>query len=146
MGGEDYNSVYLTGKISSISDEKILPSGKKYRFFDICQNEKYLDNNNTSYFSARITEEQFNKYNSLLKIGNTISLKGKIKSYITKDMVKKVCIHPEDISIPKPKEKVEKISYDIDGVMLWNGKRCEGKFYELCEFNEIEELLKEYKQ
>lgn len=146
MGGEDYNSVYLTGKISSISDEKILPSGKKYRFFDICQNEKYLDNNNTSFFSVRITEEQFNKYNSLLKIGNTISLKGKIKSYITKDMVKKVCIHPEVISIPKPKEKEEKISYDIDGVMLWNGKKCEGSFYKPSEFNEIEELLKEYKQ
>ena len=89
MGNLDFNSVSLIGNISSISSEKILPSGKKYKFFDICQSNKYLDKNNTSFFSVRISEEQFNKYDPLLKIGNLISLKGKIKSYLTKDMIKK---------------------------------------------------------
>lgn len=41
----NFNSVNLIGNISSISDVKTLPSGKKYKFFDICQNNKYLDKN-----------------------------------------------------------------------------------------------------
>ena len=145
MKGYEYNSISLIGNISSISDEKILPSGKKYRFFDICQNDRYLDKNNTSFFSVRISEDQFNKFESLLKIGNLISLKGKIKSYLTKDMIRKVYIFPEIISEVKSKDNICKISYDSDGVMLWEGQRCEATLYDSNEVNEMEELLCEYR-
>lgn len=36
------------------------------------------------------------------------------------------------------------ISYDTDGVMLWNGKRCESKKVSSEEIKELEELLKDY--
>ena len=39
----------------------------------------------------------------------------------------------------------DQISYDEDGVMLWNGKRCESIPLTEEEQNEMEELLKEYK-
>ena len=145
MKGYEYNSISLIGNISNISDEKILPSGKKYRFFDICQNDRYFDKNNTSFFSVRVSEDQFSKYESLLKIGNLISLKGKIKSYLTKDMIRKVYIFPEIISEVKSKDNNSKISYDSDGVMLWDGQRCEATLYDSNEVNEMEELLCEYR-
>lgn len=37
------------------------------------------------------------------------------------------------------------ISYDIDGVMLWNGKRCESKQCSEEEYEEMQLLLSEYK-
>ena len=37
------------------------------------------------------------------------------------------------------------ISYDIDGVMLWNGKRCESKQCTEDEFKEMQSLLSEYR-
>ena len=37
------------------------------------------------------------------------------------------------------------ISYDTDGIMLWNGKRCESNSCGNEELNELEELLKEFK-
>lgn len=140
-----FNSINLIGNISSISDEKILPSGKKYKFFDICQNNKHLDKTNASFFSVRISEDQFNKYDYLLKVGNLICLKGKIKSYLTKDMIRKIYIYPEEIKEVKIKEKQSKISYDKDGVMLWNGERCESSSYSSDEINEMEVLLSEFK-
>ena len=38
MSSYEYNSVSLIGNVASVSDIKTLPSGKKYKFFDICQN------------------------------------------------------------------------------------------------------------
>lgn len=35
------------------------------------------------------------------------------------------------------------ISYDIDGVMLWNGKRCQSKLATEEEIKEMEKQLKE---
>lgn len=37
------------------------------------------------------------------------------------------------------------ISYDVDGVMLWNGKRCESKQCTEDEFKEMQSLLSEYR-
>ena len=37
------------------------------------------------------------------------------------------------------------ISYDIDGVMLWNGKRCESVEPTEEERKEMEDLLSEFK-
>lgn len=38
------------------------------------------------------------------------------------------------------------ISYDTDGVMLWNGKRCESEPCSDEELKELEELLKEFRE
>ena len=36
MNSLDYNGVSLIGNVAGISDIRTLPSGKKYKYFDIC--------------------------------------------------------------------------------------------------------------
>lgn len=60
-------------------------------------------------------------------------------------MIRKIYIYPEVITEIKSKEKDSKISYDFDGVMLWNGQRCESSSYTSNEVNEMEKLLSEYR-
>jgi len=113
----DFNGVSLIGNISSISEIKTLPSGKEYRYFDICQNSKYIDNNgnekdNKLFFSIRLVGSQVSKYNSIIKSCKLVHIMGKLKNYLNKDMVKKFYISVDSIKEMKPKEKIEIFDYD----------------------------------
>lgn len=117
MNRLDLNGVSLIGNISSISEIKILPSGKEYKFFDICQNSKYIDKNgeekdNKLFFSIRLVGNQISKYESIIKSGNWIHVIGKLRNYLTKDMVKKFYISVDSIKEMKLKEKKEIFDYD----------------------------------
>lgn len=117
MNRLDFNGVSLIGNISSISEIKTLPSGKEYRFFDICQNSKYIDKNgeekdNKLFFSIRLVGNQISKYESIIKSGNWIHVIGKLRNYLTKDMTKKFYISVDSIKGMKPKEKKEIFDYD----------------------------------
>ena len=117
MSSYEYNSVSLIGNVASISDIKTLPSGKKYKFFDICQNSKYVDKNGTeqenkNYFTVRLFEEQISKYEPILQKGNWIHVIGKLRNYLTEDMVKKTYITVDKIREMKPKEKQDIFYYD----------------------------------
>lgn len=117
MNSLDFNGVSLIGNIAGISDIKTLPSGKKYKYFDICQNSKYRDKNgeeveNTSFFTVRMFEDQIIKYDSIIKKGNWIHLIGRMRNYLTKDNVKKTYLTIDSIREMKPKEKIEYFDYD----------------------------------
>ena len=53
-----------------------------------------------------------------------------------------------DYKIPELNENVfdKIISYDTDGVMLWDGKRCESEPCSEEELKELKELLKPFKE
>ena len=113
----DYNGVSLVGNIASVSDTKELPSGKKYKYFDLCQNSKYQDSKgeeviNASFFTVRLFEDQIMKYDSLLKKGNWIHIIGRLRNYLTKDNIKKTYITVDTIREMMPKENVDFFEYD----------------------------------
>lgn len=119
MNSLDYNGVSLIGNVSSISDIKTLPSGKKYRYFDICQNSKYTDKNgeeveNTSFFTVRLFEDQIDKYDSIIQKGNWIHLIGKLRNYLTQDNIKKTYLTVDSLREMKPKEKVDEEIFYYD--------------------------------
>ncbi len=117
MNSLDFNGVSLIGNIASISDIKTLPSGKKYKYFDLCQNSKYRDSlgeehENKNYFSIRLFEDQILKYDSYIQKGNWIHIVGKLRNYLDKDNNKKFYITIDSIREMKPKEKIEFFEYD----------------------------------
>lgn len=117
MNSLDFNGVSLIGNIASISDIKTLPSGKKYRYFDICQNSKYKDKlgedcENKTFFTVRLFEEQIERYNSIITKGKWIHIVGRLRNYLTENMEKKYYITADTIREMKPKEKIEIFDYD----------------------------------
>lgn len=117
MNSLDFNGVSLIGNVASISDIKTLPSGKKYKYFDLCQNSKYTDSlgeehENKNYFSVRLFEDQIAKYDSCIKKGNWIHIIGKLRNYLDKDNNKKFYITIDTLREMKPKEKIDFFEYD----------------------------------
>lgn len=116
MNSLEFNSISLVGNIASVSDIKELPSGKKYKCFDLCQNIKYKDTNkieqeSKNYFSVRVYGEQIEKYNAMLEKGKWIHVIGRINSYISKDGIKKYYVSVNSIK-EMSKNKVEFFDYD----------------------------------
>ncbi len=153
------NYFELIGNVSKINEEHITENGKKYKWFDICVNKKYSNNldkekNNPTYYKIKIYEKQLEKYSELLVIGRWIKIKGYLNSYIDKnnnynlnliafslvDMKKELELNRKLIN-----KKNNIISYNDDGVMLWNGKRCESSPCTSEEQKELEDLLSEFK-
>lgn len=153
------NYFELIGNVSKINEEHITENGKKYKWFDICVNKKYSNNlgkekNNPTYYKIKIYEKQLEKYSELLVIGRWIKIKGYLNSYIDKnnnynlnliafslvDMKKELELNRKSIN-----KKNNIISYNDDGVMLWNGKRCESSPCTSEEQKELEDLLSEFK-
>ena len=66
-------------------------------------------------------------------------MKNNIQSFIS---VVDIANNPDDITKGR---KAPHIRYDPDGVMVWNGKRCESTPPTKEELQEMENLLKDFK-
>ncbi|MBR2138620.1 MAG: hypothetical protein IJ966_04885 [Bacilli bacterium] len=142
---KDY--ILVHGTITNIKDNV----DKEYIWFDITRNEYFKDKegnikNNPSFFSARISKTLRHKY--ILDTNVEVVIKGIPKGYIDKKGYRQNYIHITEINGLELNENVfdKIISYDTDGVMLWNGKRCESEPCSEEELKELEELLKPYKE
>lgn len=130
------------GVITSIRDN----IDDKFIWFDIKQDNIIKKDgkviNNPSFFSARIYKE----YKDLIVIHEEVYVKGIPGGYIDKKGIKQNYIHVDVINDVKVKNELienNTISYDSDGVMLWNGKRCESTPLSKREEEEIDKLIKE---
>lgn len=140
------NKIELTGNISRIND-----NDEKFIWFDICRNEKYKDKDGNvkeipSFFDAKI-ERGKTKDNELFKVGAFVNIVGIPNTYIDKNGIKRFYIFVYELNNPlvKQEKKIETtVSYDSDGVMVWNGKRCESTEATEEEIKELEDLLSEY--
>jgi Single-stranded DNA-binding protein len=118
MNNEINNSISLVGNVSSISDDLITASGKKYKSFDICKNTKYKNSNeeeveNKEYFTFRIFEDNLNKYDYLLEKGKWLHILGFIHSYTNDKNIRKTYFVVNSIrDFKKKNEKVEMFDYD----------------------------------
>lgn len=147
------DKIVLEGNISRINDKEL----DKYIWFDICKNEKYQTKEgemkeNSSFFSVKIDRERiYNK--DLFKVGSWIVVTGIPKSFLDKNNMKQFYIFAlkiEDAKIFKINDEKQnsqspKITYDPDGVMVWDGKRCESESATPEEIAEMEDLLSEFK-
>ena len=108
-----------------------------------------LNEDKKVYVSLNISRELFNAYQDLFLKGNKVFVKGYLNSYIDQNKRIQSFITVTDISnisneIIKGRSSPH-FRYDPDGVMVWNGKRCEAIPPTNEELAEMEELLKEFK-
>ena len=139
----NYNEVLISGIINVITD-----TNGKYIKFGLTTNKYTLNEDKKVYVSFNISRELFNAYKDYFIKGNKVFVKGYLNSYIDKNKkiqsfitVTDVSNNPNDITNGR---KAPHIRYDPDGVMIWNGKRCETIPPTDKELEEMEKLLSEY--
>ena len=144
MNDINYNEVLISGVINVITD-----TNGKYIKFGLTTNKYTLNEDKKVYVSLNISRELFNTYQDLFFKGNKVFVKGYLNSYIDQNKRIQSFITVTDISnisneIIKGRSSPH-FRYDPDGVMVWNGKRCEAIPPTNEELAEMEELLKEFK-
>lgn len=136
----DINEVMISGVINNITD-----NNNQYIKFGLTT-IKY--DNGKVYTSLNINRNLYEIYKDFFVKGNKVYIKGylnsyssnnKIQSFITVVDIANTC---DDILKGR---KAPHIRYDPDGVMVWNGKRCESVAPTEEERIEMEKLLSEFK-
>ena len=140
----NFNEVLISGTINVITDTK-----SKYIKFGLTTNKYTLNEDKKVYVSLNISRDLFNTYQDLFLKGNKVFVKGYLNSYIDQNKKIQSFITVTDISNNSNDitngRKSPHIRYDPDGVMVWNGKRCEAIPPTKEELQEIEDLLSEYR-
>lgn len=146
MNYEDinYNEVIISGVINNITD-----TNNKYIKFGLTTKKYTNTKNNKVYVSLNIERNLYEIYKDFFIKGNKVFVKGYLNSYkYLKNNIQSfisvidISNNPDDIINGR---KAPHIRYDPDGVMVWNGKRCERIQPTDEELQEMEDLLKEYK-
>lgn len=135
---QDY--ILVHGIITNIKDNV----DNRFIWFDIRKDEYYKDKdgkmkNNPSFFSVRVSKNMKYKLDTNIEI----IVKGIPKGFIDKNGYRQNYIHATEINGLETNKYDEIISYDTDGVMLWNGKRCESIPMSKEEQEEIDKLIKD---
>lgn len=139
----NYNEVLISGMINTIKTfDKFIAIGLS------CNN--YGGNNSKCYINIHIYKDLYNIYKDFFYKGNKIFVKGYLNSYTDKDG-KIVCyVKITDVSDNAYEftdgRKAPYIRYDLDGVMVWNGKRCESTPFDKDDprYLELLETFKEF--
>lgn len=146
MNNEDinYNEIKISGTINNITD-----TNDKYIKYGLTSFKYTLNGKSNIYVSLNISRELYNTYKDLFLKGNKVFVKGYLNTYIDRFNKIQAFITTTDIST-NPNDitngrKEPHIRYDPDGVMVWNGKRCESIPTTKEERKEMEELLSEFK-
>lgn len=139
----NYNEIIISGLINNITD-----TNDKYIKFSMVSKKFTTNENKNVYVSLNISRELYNVYLDYFYKGNKVFVKGYLNSYIDKNKNIKLFISVIDISdnpnnIRNGRSEPH-IRYDPDGVMVWNGKRCERELATEEEQEEMKKLLSEY--
>lgn len=144
MIDKNINHVLLSGIIVNIKEG----IGGYILFTMKCK--KYSESKyNFVYVSLSIYEDLYNIYKDMFVKDNEIFIKGYINSYVDNNKNYKMFISV--IGVSKSYEqliedkKTPYIRFDSDGVMVWNGKRCESTPLSEEELKEMNELLNEFR-
>ena len=143
---KDLNDIKLSGFINSITD-----TDDMYIKFGMTCIKNANELNKNIFFSLNINRDLYNKYKDFFVKGKKVYVRGYLNSFSDKNKKIQNFITVTDIfdcynSFSKNiKEPEPIIRYDSDGVMVWNGKRCESIPLAEDELKEMEELLSEFK-
>ena len=136
----DLNEIIISGNINNITD-----NSQDYIKFGL-KTIKY--NNSYVYSSLNINRNLYTIYKDFFVKEKKVFIKGYLNSYSTNNNIQ-LFITVTDISDNKEDilngRKSPHIRYDPDGVMVWNGKRCESEEPSEEESKEMEELLSEFR-
>ena len=136
----DINEVMISGVINNIMD-----NNNQYIKFGLTT-IKY--DNGKVYTSLNINRNLNEIYKDFFVKGNKVYIRGYLNSYSSNSKIQSfitvvdIANYYDDILIGR---KAPHIRYDPDGVMVWNGKRCESIPLTEEEQQELEELLKDFK-
>ena len=122
----DINEIIISGVINNIID-----NNNEYIKFGLTTTKF---NKSKTYSSLNIKRDLYTIYKDFFVKGNRVYVKGYLSSYSSNNKIQSF-ITVNDIAD----------NYDPDGVMVWNGKRCESIPPTEEEKREMEELLKEYR-
>ena len=143
---KDLNDIKLSGFINSITD-----TDDMYIKFGMTCIKNANELNKNIFVSLNINRDLYNKYKDFFVKGKKVYVRGYLNSFSDKNKKIQNFITVTDIfdcynSFSKNiKEPEPIIRYDSDGVMVWNGKRCESIPLTKDELKEMEELLSEFK-
>lgn len=143
-GDINLNKVLLSGIINGIID-----TNDKYIKFGITTRKYTTMEDKNVYVSLNIARELYHIYKDYFIKGNKIYVKGYLNSY--KDKNKKIQSFITVTAVGKTFEEIIKgkkaphIREDVDGVLIWDGSRCESTPATLEEQKEMENLLSEFK-
>ena len=136
----DINEVMISGVINNITD-----NNNQYIKFGLTT-IKY--DNGKVYSSLNINRNLYEIYKDFFVKGNKVYIKGYLNSYSSNNKIQSfitvVDIADNYDDILKGRKEPH-IRYDPDGVMVWNGKRCESIEPTEEERIEMEKLLNEFK-
>ena len=145
MNFEDrnYNEIIISGIINNLKD-----TNDKYIKFAITSKKFTNDENKNVYVSLNVSREIYNIYLDYFFKGNKVFVKGYLNSYIDKNNIVKSFVTVTDIS-NNPNDIIKgksgpHIRYDPDGMMVWDGKRCESRIATPEEQEEMRQLLSEF--
>lgn len=136
----DINEIIISGVINNITD-----NNNEYIKFGLTT-AKF--NNSKTYSSLNIKRDLYVIYKDFFVKGNRVYVKGYLNSYSSNNKIQSfitvndIADNYDDITNGR---KAPHIRYDPDGVMVWNGKRCEKEELSKEEDEEMKELMKEYR-
>ena len=135
----DINEVMISGVINNITD-----NNNQYIKFGLTT-IKY--DNGKVYSSLNINRNLYEIYKDFFVKGNKVYIKGYLNSYSSNNKIQSfitvvdIANNYDDILKGR---KAPHIRYDPDGVIVWNGKRCESIPPTEEEQQELDELLKDF--
>ena len=136
----DLNEIIISGIINNITDNN--QDYIKFGLKTIKYNMSYV------YSSLNINRNLYTIYKDFFVKEKKVFIKGYLNSYSTNNNIQ-IFITVTDISDNKEDilngRKSPHIRYDPDGVMVWNGKRCEREEPSEEESKKMEELLSEFR-
>lgn len=136
----DINEIIISGVINNITD-----NNNEYIKFGLTTTKF---NNSKTYSSLNIKRDLYIIYKDFFVKGNRVYIKGYLNSYSSNNKIQSfitvndIADNYDDITNGR---KAPHIRYDSDGVMVWNGKRCEKEEPTEKEYLEMKELLEEFK-
>lgn len=144
MIDKNINQVLLSGIIVNIKE-----GIGGYILFTMKCKKYSVSKYNFVYVSLSIYEDLYNIYKDIFVKDNEIFIKGYVNSYVDNNRNYKMFISV--IGVSKSYEqliedkKTPYIRFDSDGVMVWNGKKCESTPLSEEELKEMDELLNEFR-
>lgn len=80
-----FNSFSLVGNVAKINEIKEQSNGTKFKYFTLCQNNKYRNKNDelvdqANFFDIKVYEKNFKDFENL-KVGSYLNVFGKINVY-----------------------------------------------------------------
>ena len=136
----DLNEIIISGNINNITD-----NNQDYIKFGL-KTIKY--NNSYVYSSLNINRNLYTIYKDFFVKEKKVFIKGYLNSYSTNNNIQlfitvtNISDNKEDILNGRSSPHIR---YAPDGVMVWNGKRCEREELSEEESKEMEELMKDYR-